>query len=278
MAGKKLLCTHQCNIPRTPTVSIASSKEQSHREASLSTTPSSEQDKTSLIFTIRGKIESDRQSIKKAWNSPFLEQQITEKSIRSYSVHPVHLEAGGMHISIERPFYLYFQEMILTLKKSDSLKEFLLVDLGPAARSSAAIGLCRRRQTSFAPLRVPRSSSAAQLDARRTATLGVLANPNSQSRLQGAHANPVGKGAVAMAPETLPNHPRPPGKRRPRADASLHGNLAGAPLPRFAGAPTHLPSKSLIKACFSPLSRPPLRFHTARSQAPRGLEVNAHLH
>ncbi|KAM8777499.1 uncharacterized protein C12orf42 homolog [Rhynchonycteris naso] len=154
----------------------------------------------------------------------------------------------------------------------------LLYRPGPAARSSFAIGLCRRRQTSFAPLRVPWSSSAAQLDARRTVTLGALTNPDSQSRRQGAPANPVGKGAVAMAPETLPNHLRPPEKRRPRADASLQGNLAGASLPRFAGAPTHLPSKSLIKACTSPLSRPPQRFHTARSQAPPRPGVNAHLH
>lgn len=150
--------------------------------------------------------------------------------------------------------------------------------LGPAARPSTAIRLCRRSQTPVAPSRVSRSSSEAQLEKRMPATVGALANPESQSGLQGTPGNPVGRCAVAMAPEMLPKHPHPRRKRGLRADASLHGNLAGAPLPQFAGAPTHLSSKRLIKSCSSPPSRPPQRFHTACSQAPPRRGLNAHLH
>ncbi|KAM7116499.1 uncharacterized protein C12orf42 homolog [Molossus nigricans] len=146
---------------------------------------------------------------------------------------------------------------------------FLL--LGPAARPSTAIGLCT-------PSRVSPRSPEAQLEERTAATVGALADPDSQSGLQGAPGNPVGRCAVAMAPEMLPKHPYPGRKRGLRADASLHGNLAGAPLPQFAGAPTHLSSKRLIKSCSSPPSRPPQRFHTACSQAPPRRGLNAHLH
>ncbi|KAM5250442.1 uncharacterized protein C12orf42 homolog [Hipposideros larvatus] len=149
---------------------------------------------------------------------------------------------------------------------------------GPAARPSTAIGLCRGSQTPFAPSRVSWSSSEAKLEERMPATVGALASPYSQSRLQGVPGNPVGRGAVAMALEMLPKHPHLLGKRGLRADASLHGNVAGAPLPQLAGAPTHLPSKRLIKACSAPRSRPPQRFHTVCSQAPPRPGVNAHFH
>lgn len=149
---------------------------------------------------------------------------------------------------------------------------------GPAPRPYTAIGLCRRSQTPLAPWRVSWSSSEPELEEKRTATVGALANPYVQSRPQGATGSLVVRGAVAMASEMLPKHPHPPGKREPRADASLHGNLAGAPLPRFAGAPTHLPSKRLIKVCSAPPSRPPRGFHTVCSQAPPRPRVNAHLH
>ncbi|KAF6338931.1 hypothetical protein mRhiFer1_001686 [Rhinolophus ferrumequinum] len=149
---------------------------------------------------------------------------------------------------------------------------------GTAARPSTAIGLCRGSQTSFALWRVSWSSSETKLVERMAATVGPLANPDSQSRLQGVPGNPVGRGTVAMALEMLPKHPHPLGKRGLRADASLQGSVAGAPLPQLARAPTHLPSKRLIKACSSPPSRPPQRFHTVCSQAPPRPGVNAHLH
>ncbi|XP_049482674.1 uncharacterized protein C12orf42 homolog [Panthera uncia] len=47
-------------------------------------------------------------------------------------------------------------------------------------------------------------------------------------------------------------------KRGPKAEASLHGNLAEAPLPLPVGAPTHLPSKRLIKAPPRPRVNAPL--------------------
>lgn len=149
---------------------------------------------------------------------------------------------------------------------------------GPAARPYTAIGLCRRSQTLLASSGVPRSSSEPEMEDRKAAPGGAQADPHRQSRPLGAPLSPAGGGAVAMAPEMLPKHPSPPGKRGPRADASLHGNLAGAPLPLLPGAPTHLPSKKLIKVCSSPPARPPQRFHTVCSQAPPRPGVNAHLH
>ncbi|XP_035872888.1 uncharacterized protein C12orf42 homolog [Phyllostomus discolor] len=151
----------------------------------------------------------------------------------------------------------------------------LLCPPGPAARPSTVIGICTRSHISCAPLRVSRSSPQSQVEETKAAEVGAPANPDSQSALQGAPGNPVGRGAVAMAPETLPKHPHPLGKRGPRADASLPGNLAGAPLSQFAGSPTQLPSKGLIKAWSCPPMRPPQRFQTACSQAPPWPGVNA---
>ncbi|KAF3814519.1 hypothetical protein GH733_017677 [Mirounga leonina] len=134
----------------------------------------------------------------------------------------------------------------------------------PAARPSTAIGLCRNSQTPLASSEVPRSSSEPEREDRKAAPIGAQADPHRQSRPRGAPLSPAGGGAVAMAPEMLPKHPHPPGKRGPRVDASLHGNLAGASLPLLAGAPSHhLPSKRLIKVCSSPPARPRQRFHTA---------------
>nr|XP_035959711.1 uncharacterized protein C12orf42 homolog isoform X2 [Halichoerus grypus] len=164
---------------------------------------------------------------------------------------------------------------------SESLKLRSLCFLhfpGPAARPSTAIGLCRKSQTPLASSEVPRSSSEPELEDRKAAPVGAQADPHRQSRPRGAPLSPAGGGAVAMAREMLPKHPHPPGKRGPRVDASLHGNLAGASLPLLAGAPTHLPSKKLIKVCSSPPARPPQRFHRVCSQAPPRPGVNAHLH
>ncbi|XP_058424531.1 uncharacterized protein C12orf42-like [Diceros bicornis minor] len=268
MACKRQLCTRQYIIPRSPAVSTASSEEESYREASPSPTPLSEWDQTPLIFTARREINKrDREAPKQVWSSLFLEQQMTKKSIQLHSVNPLYLEATGTHINR----HVRLQNKPSCISKGDS------VSPGPAPRPYTAAGLCRRSQTPSAASRVSRSSSEPKLEERTAATAGALANPDFQSQLQGAPGNPVVRSAVAMASETLPKHPHPLGKRGPRADASLHGNLAGAPLPQFAGAPTHLPSKRLIKVCSSPHSRPPWRFHTVCSQAPPRPGVNAHL-
>nr|XP_044601880.1 uncharacterized protein C12orf42 homolog isoform X2 [Equus asinus] len=269
MACKRPLCTRQCLIPRSPAVSIASFEEDSYGEAGPFPTPSSEWDETPLIFTVRQEINKRaREAPKQAWSSLVLEQQMARRPSPFCSVNPLHLEAAGTHIKRHaRP-----QNQPSHNSKADS------VSPGPAPRPYTAIGLCRRGQTPLAPWRVSWSSSEPELEEKRTATVGALANPDVQSRPQGATGSLVVRGAVAMASEMLPKHPHPPGKREPRADASLHGNLAGAPLPRFAGAPTHLPSKRLIKVCSAPPSRPPRGFHTVCSQAPPRPRVNAHLH
>ncbi|XP_053055611.1 LOW QUALITY PROTEIN: uncharacterized protein C12orf42 homolog [Acinonyx jubatus] len=161
---------------------------------------------------------------------------------------------------------------------------------GSPARPPSATGLCRRSQAPLASSGVSQSPPEPKLEDRVADTVVALADPPLQSRPWGASGSPGGGGgAVAMAPEMLPKHPHPGGgggrgeKRGPKADASLHGNLAGAPVPLPAGAPTHLPSKRLIKVCSSPPHpppppRPPQRFHTACSQAPPRPRVNAPLH
>ncbi|XP_047599161.1 uncharacterized protein C12orf42 homolog isoform X3 [Lutra lutra] len=257
-ACKSLLCAHPHTVLRSPVSSAASLEEESHAEASSSQTPSGKCDEALLIFTIRREIKRARAAPKEAWKSPVLAKNMTKKPIRSHSVTPLDLEAAGTHISRHarlqnRPSYN---------SRGDS------APLGPAARPSTAIGLCRKSQTPSASSGVSRSSSELEMEDRKAAPVGVQADPRRQSRPRGAPLSPAGGGAVAMAPEMLPKHPHPPEKRGPRADASLHGNLAGAPLPLRAGAPTHLPSKKLIKVRSSPSARPPQRFHTVCSQTP----------
>ncbi|XP_004417220.1 PREDICTED: uncharacterized protein C12orf42 homolog [Odobenus rosmarus divergens] len=267
VACKSLLYAHPHTIPRSPVVSAAS-EEESHGEASSSQTPSNQFDETLLIFTVRQEIKRARGAPREAWSSPILAKHVTKKLIRSHSVTPLHLEAAGTHINR----CVRLQNRPSCNSRGDS------APLGPAARHSTAIGLCRKSQTPLASSEVPRSSSEPELEDRKAAPGGAQADPHRQSRPRGAPLSPAGGGAVAMAPEMLPKHPHPPGKREPRVDASLHGNLAGASLPLLVGAPTHLPSKKLIKVCSSPPARPPQRFHTVCSQAPPRPGVNAHLH
>ncbi|XP_021543369.1 uncharacterized protein C12orf42 homolog [Neomonachus schauinslandi] len=254
-------------VPRSPVVSAAS-EEESHGEASSSQTPSNQFDETLLILTVRREIKRARGAPREAWSSPILAKHVTKKLIRSHSVTPLHLEAAGTHINR----HVRLQNQPSCNSRGDS------APLGPAARPSTAIGLCRNSQTPLASSEVPRSSSEPEREDRKAAPVGAQADPHRQSRPRGAPLSPAGGGAVAMAPEMLPKHPHPPGKRGPRVDASLHGNLAGASLPLLAGAPTHLPLKRLIKVCSSPPARPRQRFHTVCSQAPPRPGVNAHLH
>uniref|UniRef100_A0A452QM99 Uncharacterized protein n=1 Tax=Ursus americanus TaxID=9643 RepID=A0A452QM99_URSAM len=268
VACESLLCAHLHTVPRSPVVSVASSEEESHGESSSSQLPSNECDETLVIPTVRREIRRARGAPSEAWSSPILAKHVTKKPIRSQSVIPLHLEAAGTHISR----HARLQNRPSRSSRGDS------APLGPAARPYTAIGLCRRSQTLLASSGVPWSSSEPEMEDRKAAPGGTQADPHRQSRPLGAPLSPAGGGAVAMAPEMLPKHPSPPGKRGPRADASLHGNLAGAPLPLLPGAPTHLPSKKLIKVCSSPPARPPQRFHTVCSQAPPRPGVNAHLH
>ncbi|XP_024587896.1 uncharacterized protein C12orf42 homolog [Neophocaena asiaeorientalis asiaeorientalis] len=266
---RRLLCALQSSIPRPPAVSIASFDKESHREANPSPTPSSEWEETPLIFTVRQEMNMGaRGSPRQAWGSSFLEQEMTKMPIQVHSVNPVHLEAIGTHINR----HLRFQSQPPCNSKGDS------VPSGLTLRLYTAVGLSGRSQTPFASSRVSWSLSELELEERMTPAVGAPANPDSQSWLLGAFGNSVGRGTVAMAPEMLPRHPHPPGKRGPGADASLPGGLAGASLPVLACGPTHLPSKRLTKVCSSLPSRQPLRFHTVCSQAPPRPGVNAHLH
>uniref|UniRef100_A0A2K6EFS0 Chromosome 12 open reading frame 42 n=1 Tax=Propithecus coquereli TaxID=379532 RepID=A0A2K6EFS0_PROCO len=266
MAYKRLLCTHQYIIPRS-SVSTVAFEEESYRESCSSPAPSSETDEAPLIFGVGEEIKNGAKGApKQAWNSPFVWQPMAQKPIQPFSVNPVHLEAAGMHINRHRRLH----NQPLTDSKGNS---------GPAARRpSTAIGLCRRSQTPVSPQGSRQSSLEPELEERTAATVGARAPRDSQSGLRGASGNAVGRGAVAMAPEMLPKHPQPPGERRPGADPSLHGDLAGEPLPLLAGASTHFPSKRLIKVCSSAPPRPPRRFHTVCSQALPRPVVNAHLH
>ncbi|XP_030178166.1 uncharacterized protein C12orf42 homolog [Lynx canadensis] len=249
-ACRRLLCAQQYSIPRSPApaVSTAFSEEESHGEASFSQTPSSEWGETRLIFAVRQEMKKRaRGAPNAAWSRPLLEKSMTKKPIR-----PSHSHACS------------------------------------PARPPSATGLCRRSQAPLASSGVSQSPPEPKLEDRVADAVVALADPPLQSRPWGASGSPGGGGvggAVAMAPEMLPKHPHPGEgggeKRGPKADTSLHGNLAGAPVPLPAGAPTHPPSKRLIKVCSSPPPpprRPPQRFHTACSQAPPRPRVNAPLH
>uniref|UniRef100_A0A8I5SXQ4 Chromosome 12 open reading frame 42 n=1 Tax=Pongo abelii TaxID=9601 RepID=A0A8I5SXQ4_PONAB len=264
MACKRLLHTCQYIVPRS-SVSTVSFDEESYEELLSSPAPCSETDEAPLIFTARGETEERaRGAPKQAWNSSFLEQ-LVKKPNWAHSVNPVHLEAQGIHINRHtRP-----NGQPLSSPKKNS---------GSAARPSTAIGLCRRSQTPGALQSTGPSNTELEPEERMAVPAGAQAHPDIQSRLLGASGNPVGRGAVAMAPEMLPKHPHTPRDRRPQADTSLHGNLAGAPLPLLAGASTHFPSKRLIKVCSSAPPPPTRRFHTVCSQALSRPVVNAHLH
>ncbi|XP_073940358.1 uncharacterized protein C12orf42 homolog isoform X3 [Castor canadensis] len=166
-------------------------------------------------------------------------------------------------------------------RKFNSLRFLQFPD--PTERPFTAIGLCSKIQPLLAQQNAWPSSLEPKLEDRvaATATAGSLAHPDCQSRLPVACGNPLGRGAVAMAPEMLPKHPHLVGEGRPRADTSLSGNLAGAPLPLLAETSILFPHKRLIKVCSSAPPRPPRRFHTACSQAlPRPVvnaALNAHL-
>ncbi|XP_045322464.1 LOW QUALITY PROTEIN: uncharacterized protein C12orf42 homolog [Leopardus geoffroyi] len=249
-ACRRLLCAQQYSIPRSPApaVSTAFSEEESHGEASFSQTPSSEWDETRLIFAVRQEMKKRaRGAPDAAWSRPLLEKSMTKKPIRPSHRHAC-ASRGCRNTQECSP-----------------------------ARPPSATGLCRRSQAPSASSGVSQSPPEPKLEDRPA--LGPV-------RKSGGGGG-VG-GAVAMAPVMLPKHPHPGGggrgeKRGPKADASLQGNLAGTPVPLSAGAPTHLPSKRLIKVCSSPPPpppppRPPQRFHTACSQAPPRPRVNAPLH
>uniref|UniRef100_A0A8C8ZDX6 Uncharacterized protein n=1 Tax=Prolemur simus TaxID=1328070 RepID=A0A8C8ZDX6_PROSS len=242
MAYKRLLCPQQYIIPRS-SVSTVSFEEESYREGCSSPAPSSEIDEAPLSFTVGEEIKNGAKGAsKQAWNSPFVWQPMTQKPIQPFPVNPLHLEAAGMHISRHRRL----QNQPLADSKGNS---------GPAARRpSTAIGLCRRSQTPLSPQGAWQSCSEPELGETTAATAGARAPRDKRSGLRGASGHAVGGGAVAMA------------RGMPGADPSLHGDLAGEPLPLLAGAPTHFPSERFIKVCSSAPPAPPRPAVNARSR------------
>ncbi|XP_049740930.1 uncharacterized protein C12orf42 homolog [Elephas maximus indicus] len=265
---KTLLCTRQYSFPRSPPVSPASSKEESYIEDILYSTLFSENSEVPLTSAAKKEIKKrTRRPPQQAWSSPFLESQMAKKPTQPHSIDPVYLEAAGRHID---------RHARLPNQSYCNSEEYPVL-YGSSARPFTAMGLCRRSQAPLTVQEASESFSEPELEQRTATTEGALANPDFQSGLRGAQGNPLGRCAVTMAPEMLPKHPHVPGKRGPREDASLRGNLEGAPLPRLAGVSTHLFSERLIKFCSSPPSRLPRRFHKACSQAPPWPGVNAHL-
>ncbi|XP_078305335.1 uncharacterized protein C12orf42 homolog [Panthera onca] len=116
------------------------------------------------------------------------------------------------------------------------------------ARPPGATGLCRRSQAPSASSGVSQSPPEPKLEDRPA--LGRVRKSGGGGRLPWhRRCSPSilirGKGGRGE-------------KRGPKADASLHGNLAETPVPLPAGAPTHLPSKRLIKAPPRPRVNAPL--------------------
>nr|XP_020009857.1 uncharacterized protein C12orf42 homolog [Castor canadensis] len=266
MACKRLLYTSRYIIPRS-SVNTVSFDEENYGNVCPSPTPSSELDEDPFTFTFGVEIKKRAKAApKQAWISPFLEKQMANKPIRPCPVHHICLKAEGRHIRL--------RNQPLSNSKGAS---------GRCHRPFTAIGLCSKIQPLLAQQNAWPSSLEPKLEDRvaATATAGSLAHPDCQSRLPVACGNPLGRGAVAMAPEMLPKHPHLVGEGRPRADTSLSGNLAGAPLPLLAETSILFPHKRLIKVCSSAPPRPPRRFHTACSQAlPRPVvnaALNAHL-
>ncbi|XP_004676538.1 PREDICTED: uncharacterized protein C12orf42 homolog [Condylura cristata] len=270
MVYKKLLSTRQYIIPRSPAVSAASLEEEVFGEVLPTPTPSSEYDERSKTITATQKVSKRARGVlKQAWDSSLMDQHLIKKLTVSRSVNPMHLEASGTHINR--------QEKIPNRSSSGNPKGDAVLS-SPTLRPYTAIGLCRRSRIPVASRSFSWSSSGSKLEERVAAEVVIRAAPDCPQKLLGVPGNPIGRGAVAMAPEMLWRHPQPRAKRGPRADASFQSSLPEEPLPPLPGAPTHLPSKRLIKVCASPPSRPPQRFHTVCSQAPPRPGVNAHLH
>ncbi|XP_042804273.1 uncharacterized protein C12orf42 homolog [Panthera leo] len=274
-ACRRLLCAQQYSIPRSPAVSTAFSEEESHGEASFSQTPSSEWDETRLIFAVRQEMKKRaRGAPNAAWSRPLLEKSMTKKPIRpSHSVAP----DNDNDSDNDNDNYYYHDRFIPHLTSSHhvpytvlsishyfmkaSYNTFRQVPLRGLPAPQASAGEARPRW----PRRgVSQSPPEPKLEDRVADAVVALADPPLQSRPWGASGSPGGWGARLpwhwrCSPSILIRGKGGRGEKRvPKADASLHGNLAGAPVPLPAGAPTHLPSKRLIKAPPRPRVNAPL--------------------
>ncbi|XP_021030452.1 uncharacterized protein C12orf42 homolog isoform X2 [Mus caroli] len=254
MTGKRLLCVHQYTIPKSPASTI-SLDEEIGGEACPSLSSSSEMEEDDLLFTINEEQKPPRRLSNQTWISPFLEMQAANKLLkRSQSVNTISLEAAGRHIPL--------QNHPLANSKGDS---------GPAMRPFTAIGLCRSVSQSYPSQPISCKTSETVQEDKATAS----GSPTQTDSLT-VCGSALGRGAVAITPETTLKHPHLPTERRPKAVISLPARVVKEPLPLLVGSSTRLFSKKLMKACSSVAPRPPQDFHKACSQSLSKPVVNTH--
>ncbi|XP_042548973.1 uncharacterized protein C12orf42 homolog [Dipodomys spectabilis] len=248
IACKRLLNTTQYVIPKL-TENIVCLDEESYREACPSPTPSSEMDENSLNVTVGKNKKKTKEIPKKAWSSPYLENQMANRPLRPPLPKPIHLEAAA---SNQRP--------------------------------STAIGLCGKNQIHSTQQNTKRTLSEPKLEDSTEATPGAGTYPDLHSGNLVATGHALGKAKVTIAPEKLAKHPQHlylQEEGRLKADIPFPSNLAIAPLPVLqGGACTHFPSKRLIQVCSAAHPRPRRGFHKACSRALQRPVVNvknAHL-
>ncbi|XP_031205632.1 uncharacterized protein C12orf42 homolog isoform X2 [Mastomys coucha] len=254
MTGKRLLCVHQYTIPKFPASTI-SLDEEIGGETRPSLSPSSEMEEDDLLFTINEEQKPPRRLSKQTWISPFLEMQAASKLLKkSQSVNTISLEAAGRQIPL--------QNHPLGNSKGDS---------GPVMRPFTAIGLCRSvsQNSSSQPISCKISETVQQ---DKAAASGSPTQTDSLTVCGSA----LGRGTVAITPETPLKHPHLPTERRPKATISFPARVVKEPLPLLVGSSTRLFSKKLMKACSSAAPRPPRDFRKACSQSLSKPVVNTH--
>ncbi|XP_028633860.1 uncharacterized protein C12orf42 homolog [Grammomys surdaster] len=245
MIGKRLLCVHQYTIPKSP-ASTVSLDEEIGGESCPSLSSSSEMEEDDLLFTVNEEQKPTRRLSKQTWISPFLEMQAANKLLkRSQSVNTISLEAAGRHIPL--------QNHPLGNSKGDS---------GPVLRPFTAIGLCRSvsQNSSSQPISCKTSESVEQ------DKVAVSGSPTQTDSLT-VCGSALGRGAVAITPETPLKHPHLPTERKPKAAISFPARAVKEPLPLLVGSSTRLFSKKLMKVCSSVAPRPPRDFRKACSQS-----------
>ncbi|XP_076775293.1 uncharacterized protein C12orf42 homolog [Arvicanthis niloticus] len=254
MTGKRLLCVHQYTIPKSP-VSTLSLDEEIGGETCPSLSSSSEMEEDDLLFTVNEEQKPPRRLAKQTWISPFLEMQAANKLLkRSQSVNTISLEAAGRHIPL--------QNHPLGNSKGDS---------GPVLRPFTAIGLCRSvsQNSSSQPVSCKTSESVEQ---DKVAPSGSPTQTDSLTVCGSA----LGRGAVAITPETPLKHPHLLNERKPKTATSFPARVVKEPLPLLVGSSTRLFSKKLMKVCSSVAPRPPRDFGKASSQSRSKPVVNTH--
>jgi hypothetical protein len=157
------------------------------------------------------------------------------------------------------------------LSKGWSSTVALLFLPGPALRPFTAIGLCRSVSQNYSSQPISCKTSETVQEDKATAS----GSPTQTDSLT-VCGSALGRGAVAITPETTLKHPHLPTERRPKAVISFPARVVKEPLPLLVGSSTRLFSKKLMKACSSVAPRPPQDFHKACSQSLSKPVVNTH--